>query len=92
MKMSLFSRCLPALALALVLGMFINSPAVADEEKVLNLYAWSEYMPQESLDNFTKETGIKVYNLDPAVIGPFEPDAYIKIMEENLKTLQEALH
>lgn len=28
--------------------------------QVLNLYNWSEYMPQEVLDRFEKETGIKV--------------------------------
>lgn len=28
--------------------------------KELNLFAWSEYVPQEVLDGFTKETGIKV--------------------------------
>jgi spermidine/putrescine-binding protein len=28
--------------------------------KVLNLYAWSEYVPQALLDNFTQQTGIKV--------------------------------
>ena len=27
---------------------------------VLNLFAWSEYVPQEVVDGFTKETGIKV--------------------------------
>ena len=26
----------------------------------LNLYNWSEYMPQEILDGFTEETGIRV--------------------------------
>ncbi|MEE4251052.1 MAG: extracellular solute-binding protein [Alcanivoracaceae bacterium] len=30
------------------------------EEQVLNLYNWSEYMPQEVLAQFTEETGIKV--------------------------------
>ncbi|MEE4249596.1 MAG: extracellular solute-binding protein, partial [Alcanivoracaceae bacterium] len=30
------------------------------EEQVLNLYNWSEYMPQEVLEQFTEETGIKV--------------------------------
>jgi Spermidine/putrescine-binding periplasmic protein len=59
-KIALLSRLLPFLALALVLGVLTSTPAFAEEEKVLNLYAWSEYMPQESLDNFTKETGIKV--------------------------------
>lgn len=28
--------------------------------KELNLFAWSEYVPQEVLDGFTKETGIRV--------------------------------
>jgi spermidine/putrescine-binding protein len=31
-----------------------------DAEKELNLFAWSEYVPQEIIDAFTKETGIKV--------------------------------
>lgn len=30
------------------------------ESQELNLYAWSEYVPQALLDNFTAETGIKV--------------------------------
>jgi spermidine/putrescine-binding protein len=32
----------------------------SEEEKVLNLFAWSEYIPQALLDGFTEETGIKV--------------------------------
>ena len=28
--------------------------------KEINLFAWSEYVPQEVIDGFTKETGIKV--------------------------------
>jgi len=31
-----------------------------EEEKVLNLFAWSEYVPQALLDGFTEETGIQV--------------------------------
>jgi spermidine/putrescine transport system substrate-binding protein len=30
------------------------------DDKALNLFAWSEYVPQEVIDGFTKETGIKV--------------------------------
>jgi len=38
-----------------------NSPSPAStEEKKLNLYCWSEYIPQSVIDDFTKETGIKV--------------------------------
>ncbi|NCC77349.1 MAG: extracellular solute-binding protein, partial [Clostridia bacterium] len=29
-------------------------------EKVVNLYIWSEYIPDEVLADFTRETGIKV--------------------------------
>ncbi len=29
-------------------------------DNVLNLYAWSEYVPQQLLDNFTEQTGIEV--------------------------------
>ncbi|MET4025685.1 spermidine/putrescine transport system substrate-binding protein [Marinobacter sp. MBR-99] len=32
----------------------------SEDPKVLNLYNWSEYMPQEVLDRFTEETGIQV--------------------------------
>lgn len=37
----------------------IAQPAMA-QEKELNLFAWSEYVPQAVIDGFTKETGIKV--------------------------------
>ncbi|MFA6293668.1 MAG: metal ABC transporter substrate-binding protein [Victivallales bacterium] len=47
--------------------------------------------PAKSAEIIAKETGAKVYILDPAVVGPMEPDAYIKIMEGNLMTLGKAL-
>ena len=49
-KLLLVTALLAALPLA----------AQAEEEKVLNLYNWTEYMPKEVLKAFTKETGIKV--------------------------------
>lgn len=36
------------------------APAAADEEKVLNVYNWSDYIAPDTLANFEKETGIKV--------------------------------
>ena len=48
--------------------------------------------PARSADTIARETGIKIYTLDPAVTGTLEPDAYLKIMENNMKTLQEALN
>ncbi|MDR3050576.1 MAG: zinc ABC transporter substrate-binding protein [Oscillospiraceae bacterium] len=38
-----------------------------------------------------RETGARVYTLDPVVTGPLEPDAYERAMERNLAALQEAL-
>ncbi len=49
-------------SLALTLGALLlsSTAAFAQEEKVLNLYNWSDYRAEDTLDNFTKETGIKV--------------------------------
>lgn len=47
-----------AVAVAFSAGM-----APAAEEKILNLYIWSDYLAPDTLENFTKKTGIKV-NLD----------------------------
>jgi spermidine/putrescine transport system permease protein len=33
---------------------------VGDTDKNLNIFCWSEYIPQEIIDTFTKETGIQV--------------------------------
>ena len=38
----------------------VSSPALADEEKVLNIYNWSDYIGKDTIANFEKETGIKV--------------------------------
>ncbi len=51
-KLLLFALCIVTLA---GVGM-----AHAAKEKVVNVYNWSEYIPQSVLDQFTKETGIKV--------------------------------
>jgi len=50
------------LAFALIGLVASPSPAQAQQKKksVLNLFCWSEYVPQEVIDGFTKETGIKV--------------------------------
>src|ERR1044071_8119237 len=32
----------------------------AGEEKVLNLYIWNDYLAEDTISNFEKETGIKV--------------------------------
>lgn len=38
----------------------VMSIAAQAADKEINLFAWSEYIPQGVLDDFTKETGIKV--------------------------------
>lgn len=43
---------------AVSLGMFAG--AAGAQNKELNLFAWSEYVPQGVIDGFTAETGIKV--------------------------------
>ena len=49
-----------ATALA-ALPLLWSGPASAqEEEKILNIYNWSDYIADDTIANFTKETGIKV--------------------------------
>src|SRR5271156_6699603 len=48
-------------SIAVILFLLFVLPAFARaDDKTLNLFAWSEYVPQEVIDGFTKETDIKV--------------------------------
>ncbi|MFM9435457.1 putrescine transport system substrate-binding protein [Janthinobacterium sp. CG_23.3] len=47
-------------ALALAAAVTLALPAQAQEEKVLNIYNWSDYIGDDTVKNFEKETGIKV--------------------------------
>ena len=38
----------------------VVTPAQAEEEKILNIYNWSDYIGDDTIANFEKETGIKV--------------------------------
>lgn len=49
-----------ARALALACTLLSASLARAEEEKVLNVYNWSDYISDDMVANFEKETGIKV--------------------------------
>jgi putrescine transport system substrate-binding protein len=49
----------PSLALALG-ALLAASPALAQEEAVLNVYNWSDYIAADTIANFTAETGIQV--------------------------------
>lgn len=55
------------------------------------IFAEPQY-PARSAETIARETGVKLYILDPAATGELEPDAYMKIMEKNMITLQEALN
>jgi zinc transport system substrate-binding protein len=48
--------------------------------------------PAKSAQTIARETGARIFTLDPAVTGPMEPDAYIRTMESNLRVLREALN
>ncbi len=60
------------------------------EKNVKAIFIEPQY-PAKIAQMIYRETGKKLYTLDPIVTGPFHPDAYISIMEKNLKVLQEAL-
>ncbi len=48
---------------ALAVLMLAGCGPSGDEEKTLNLYIWSDYLAPDTLENFTKKTGIAV-NMD----------------------------
>ena len=48
------------LAAALVAGALAPLAQAQQEEKVLNIYNWSDYIADDTVKNFEKETGIKV--------------------------------
>ncbi len=49
----------PVFALA-GLALFASATFAQEEEKVLNVYNWSDYIAEDTIRNFEKETGIKV--------------------------------
>lgn len=52
-------RLIVALGIA-VTTIVAHAPVARAGGKEINLFAWSEYVPQSVIDGFTKETGIKV--------------------------------
>ncbi len=38
----------------------LSGASLAEEEKILNVYNWSDYIAEDTLEKFTAETGIKV--------------------------------
>lgn len=58
--------------------------------KVKVIFTEPQYSAK-SAETIARETSAKIYVLDPAVTGPVEADAYLKIMEKNLEVLKTAL-
>ena len=58
--------------------------------RVKALFSEPQY-PAAAADAIVRETGVRLYPLDPAVTGPETPDAYIETMRKNLETLKQAL-
>lgn len=54
------------------------------------LFAEPQYSAKAA-DLIARESGARVYTLDPVVTGDNSLNSYINIMEQNLKTLEEAL-
>ena len=71
-------------------GELADTVELVKKIKVKALFVEPQY-PAKAAQVIARETGAKVYNLDPAVSGPMEPDAYINIMNKNLMVLEEAL-
>ena len=60
-SMSRLTRRTLALLSAAAAATWATAPAQAQEEdKVLNIYNWSDYIAEDTIRNFEKETGIKV--------------------------------
>src|SRR5204862_7897981 len=55
------ARVKPTIKRGLALAALLLFPAMANaEDPVVNVYNWSDYVGEGVLDDFTKETGIKV--------------------------------
>jgi len=48
------------LALLITAGQALAAPPAGPEDKVLNIYNWSDYIAEDTIKNFERETGIKV--------------------------------
>ena len=63
MKNTLMKPLFCALACTALAAAALLAPGAAraqEEEKILNIYNWSDYIADDTIANFTKETGIKV--------------------------------
>ncbi|MDD5675233.1 MAG: metal ABC transporter substrate-binding protein [Chitinivibrionales bacterium] len=71
-------------------GELARTIRIIKHHAVTALFAEPQY-PAKAAQTIAAETGLKVYELDPAATGPAEKGAYIRIMEANGAVLKEAL-
>jgi len=71
-------------------GELVETINLIKDSGVTAIFAEPQYS-SGSAETISQEAGVRVFYLDPAVTGPLELDAYIQIMEANLKILEEAL-
>lgn len=64
--------------------------AAVKKAGIKTLFAEPQYSAKAA-HAIARETGAKVYTLDPVVTGPMNDDAYINIMKSNLSILRKAL-
>lgn len=48
------------LGFVVIIGLFSGKTVAASSSKTLNIIGWSEYVPQDVLDTFSKKSGIKI--------------------------------
>lgn len=63
---------------------------IVKEYDVSAIFVEPQYL-KTAANTISNETGVKVFELDPATSGNFEKDAYIQIMKKNFEVLKEAL-
>ncbi|MGN1044201.1 MAG: metal ABC transporter substrate-binding protein [Acutalibacteraceae bacterium] len=63
---------------------------IMKENNINSLFIEPQYK-STAAETISKETGAKIYTLDPAVTGENSKDSYLEIMDKNAETLKEAL-
>ncbi len=58
--MNIIKKSLVSTLVGLAVVVVFTSTSYAEEEKVLNIYNWPDYIAVDTIPNFEKETGIKV--------------------------------
>lgn len=64
---------------------------IVKQSKVKSIFAEPQY-PKSAAETIAKETGVKLFVLDPAVTGPDDTKSYINIMKKNLSVLKKAFN